>query len=201
MKAVQRITGTICPLDRADVDTDQIIPKQFLKRIDRTGFGPFAFHGWRYDDDGEPVGSFPMNDPAHEDASILLAGPNFGCGSSREHAVWALEDAGFDAVIAPSFADIFRNNCTKVGLLTVALERDEVHALFDRVADDPDLQVTVDLEEQTVTADGFEATFDIDPHTKHRLLNGLDDVDLTLERADAITDFEERRPTWMPRTA
>ncbi len=201
MKQVERVTGTVCPLDRADVDTDQIIPKQFLKRVDRTGFGPFAFHGWRYDDDGDPVDSFPMNRPEHEDAGILLAGPNFGCGSSREHAVWALDQAGFDAVIAPSFADIFRNNCTKVGLLTIALASEEVDRLFALVAEDPDLQVTIDLPDQIVRAEGFEASFDVDPHTKHRLLNGVDDISLTMEHEDEISRFEERRPSWMPRTA
>ena len=199
MKAVTIVTGTVCPLDRTDVDTDQIIPKQHLKRVERTGFGPFAFAGWRYDDDGEPVDDFPMNRPEHADATILLSGPNFGCGSSREHAVWALEDAGFEAVIAPSFADIFRNNCAKVGVLTVALTRDEVRALFDLVGADPALEVTADLPAQEVRAEGFRADFEVDASVKHRLLNGLDDIGLTLEHEDAITAFEAERPAWLPR--
>ncbi len=201
MRAVTSVTGTVCPLDRTDVDTDQIIPKQYLKRVERTGFGPFAFAGWRYDADGEPVDDFPMNRAEHVGASILLSGPNFGCGSSREHAVWALEDAGFEAVIAPSFADIFRNNCAKVGVLTVALERDDVRRLFDLVDADPALEVTVDLPEQEVRAERFHADFEIDPAVKHRLLNGLDDIGLTLHREDEIAAFEADRPVWLPRVA
>ncbi len=208
MRAVRQVVGTVCPLDRADVDTDQIIPKQFLKRIERTGFGPFAFHGWRYHPDGTPVADFPMNRPEHRGASILLTGPNFGCGSSREHAVWALEDAGFQAIIAPSFADIFKTNCAKVGVVTVELEPGEVRALFDRVAGDPGAQVTVDLQHQTVTTSaalrggpGFAAHFQLDPAVKRRLLLGLDDIGLTLQQADAIAAHEAQRPAWMPRTA
>ncbi|MDP9022893.1 MAG: 3-isopropylmalate dehydratase small subunit [Actinomycetota bacterium] len=199
MKQVTRVVGTVCPLDRADVDTDQIIPKQFLKRIDRRGFGPFAFWGWRYDEDGEPVADFPMNRPEHRDASILLSGPNFGCGSSREHAVWALDDAGFEAIIAPSCADIFRTNCTKVGVLTVELPGGVVRQLFDLVADDPTVTVTIDLRAQTVSAPGLDtSSFDVDPHVKHRLLNGLDDIGLTSQHADAIDAFEDHRPAWLP---
>ncbi len=199
MEPVRTVTGTLCPIDATDVDTDQIIPKQFLKRVERTGFGPFAFYEWRYDEDGNPNPEFPMNQPQHAGARILLAGPNFGCGSSREHAPWALDDAGFDAVIAPSFADIFRSNCAKVGLLTVELTPEEVRALFDRVGDDPSLEVTVDLEQQAVTAPGFEARFDIDPHTKHCLLEGLDDIALTLQHQDDIDRFEGARPGYRPR--
>ncbi|MGH3442643.1 MAG: 3-isopropylmalate dehydratase small subunit [Nitriliruptorales bacterium] len=201
MRRVEQVVGTVCPLDRADVDTDQIIPKQFLKRVDRSGFGPFAFYAWRYDGDGEPVADFPMNRPEHAGASILLAGANFGCGSSREHAVWALDDAGIEAVIAPSFADIFRNNCAKVGLLAVELTADEVRTLFDLVAADPTVDVTVDLPSQEVRTDGFAASFDIDPSVKHRLLNGLDDIALSLEHVDAIAAHETARPAWMPRTS
>ncbi len=200
MKQVEEVTGTVCPLDRADVDTDQIIPKQFLKRVDRTGFGPFAFHGWRYDDDGEPVASFPMNRPEHDDASILLAGPNFGCGSSREHAVWALDQAGFDAVIAPSFADIFRNNCAKIGLLTVELPAEACRRLVDLATQDPQASVRIDLPEQQVVTTAGVDRFEIDAHTKHLLVEGLDDIALSLRDAGAIDRFEASRPAWMPRT-
>ncbi len=205
MRAVRQVVGTICPLDRADVDTDQIIPKQFLKRVERTGFGPFAFHGWRYHPDATPVADFPMNRPEHRGASILLTGANFGCGSSREHAVWALQDAGFEAIIAPSFADIFRTNCGKVGVLTVELSPAQVRPLFDLVTADPSVTVTVDLATQTVTtppdhAPGFAAHFDVDPAVKYRLMLGLDDVGLTLEHEDAVAAYEARRPPWMPRT-
>ncbi|MFN2557285.1 MAG: 3-isopropylmalate dehydratase small subunit [Nitriliruptorales bacterium] len=199
MKAVREVTGRICPLDRADVDTDQIIPKQFLKRVERSGFGPFSFYNWRYHEDGTPVEDFPMNRPEHADATILLTGPNFGCGSSREHAVWALEDAGFEAIIAPSFADIFHTNCAKVGVLTVQLASHEVRRLFDLVATDPAVEATVDLPAQEVRTPGFDSRFDIDPHTRHRLLHGLDDVGLTLHDADGISAYEARRPAWLPR--
>jgi 3-isopropylmalate/(R)-2-methylmalate dehydratase small subunit len=195
---VEQVTGTVCPLDRADVDTDQIIPKQFLKRIDRTGFGPFAFNDWRYDEHGLPRDDFPMNRPEYEGASILLTGPNFGCGSSREHAPWALQDAGFEAIIAPSFADIFRSNCGKIGLLAVELPGDDVRRLFDLVAADPSVEITVDLRSQTVSAAGFEASFDIDAHTKHCLIEGLDEIGLTLQHDDAVAAFEGGRPGWLP---
>ncbi len=199
MRAVREVVGTVCPLDRADVDTDQIIPKQFLKRIERSGFGPFSFHNWRHDEDGRPVEDFPLNRPEHAGATILLTGPNFGCGSSREHAVWALEDAGFEAIIAPSFADIFRTNCAKVGVLAVELGPGEVRRFFDLVAADPAVEVAIDLAAQEVRAPGLVAKFDIDPHTKYRLLNGLDDVGLSLRHADEIADYEARRPGWLPR--
>lgn len=208
MKRVRRVTGTVCPLDRADIDTDQIIPKQFLKRTDRTGFGPYAFYGWRYDDAGEPDPDFPMNRSEYAGASVMVAGANFGCGSSREHAVWALDDAGFEAIIAPSFADIFANNCTQVGLLTVELDREEIDRLLAFVDNDPDVQVTVDVVEERVTASRsgtedpvFEAGFGIDEHVKHRLLHGLDDIDLTLQHEEAIAEYEAGRPGWLPRVS
>ncbi|MBY5162307.1 3-isopropylmalate dehydratase small subunit [Salsipaludibacter albus] len=201
MDAVRTVTGTICPIDANDVDTDQIIPKQYLKRIERTGFGPYAFAEWRYREDGTPDPDFPMNQPAHADASILLAGRNFGSGSSREHAPWAIEDAGFHAVIAESFADIFRNNCGNVGIIAVQLDHDTVRELFEMVDRDPSTEVTVDLETQTVTGGGLEVDFTIDAHTRHKLLNGLDDVALSLQRADDIAAFEDRRASWMPRLA
>ncbi len=198
MEAVKSVTGKACPIDIADADTDLIIPKQFLKRIDRTGFGPFAFYERRYDADGNPDPSFPMNKPEHEGANILLAGRNFGCGSSREHAPWALQDAGFDAVIAPSFADIFRNNCGKIGIAAIQLDEVVVRQMFEQVEASPQTQFTVDLESQTVMGGGIQASFDIDQHTKHMLMNGLDDIALTLESEDAITAFEADRPRYRP---
>jgi 3-isopropylmalate/(R)-2-methylmalate dehydratase small subunit len=185
-------TGTALPIDRSDVDTDQIIPAEFLKRIERTGFGPFLFAEWRKDP------AFVLNRPEHAGASILVAGPNFGTGSSREHAVWALDDAGFRAVIAPSLADIFRTNCTKVGLLPVTLSPDEVRRLMDAVSEDPTTQVTVDLEAKAVNAPGFDAAFDIDDFTRLRLLEGLDDIGLTLNHEAAIAAFEATRPSFLP---
>jgi 3-isopropylmalate/(R)-2-methylmalate dehydratase small subunit len=182
MQPVSVVRGRACPIDANDVDTDQIIPKQYLKRVERTGFGPFAFAEWRYLDDGSPNPDFAMNRPEHAGANVLVAGRNFGCGSSREHAPWALEDAGFQAIIAPSFADIFRTNCGKIGVVCVELDDEVVRQLFDLIAADPAVEVTVDLADQTVSApavgdlDGVDVGFDIDPHTKHCLLNGLDDI-------------------------
>jgi 3-isopropylmalate/(R)-2-methylmalate dehydratase small subunit len=186
------IEGTALPIDRSDVDTDQIIPAEYLKRIERTGFGPFLFAEWRKDP------GFVINDPRYAEASILLAGPNFGCGSSREHAPWAIEDAGFKAVIAPSFGDIFRNNCTKIGLLPVELAAESVRALMDAVIDDPATRVVVDLEARKVAAPGLDEAFEIDEFTRHRLLEGLDDIGLTLRVEEKITDYESVRPGWMP---
>jgi 3-isopropylmalate/(R)-2-methylmalate dehydratase small subunit len=192
VKAFTKHSGRALPLDRADVDTDQIIPAQYLKRIERTGFGPFLFESWRKDP------GFVLNDPAFAGATILLAGPNFGSGSSREHAVWALEDYGFRAVISPRFADIFRNNCTKVGLLPVELPAESVRALTDAVLDDPATEITVDLEAMRVTAPSVDESFEIDPFTRHRLLEGLDDVALTLQHEADITRFESTRAPWLP---
>ena len=180
------------PLDRANVDTDQIIPKQFLKRIERTGFGPFLFHDWRKDP------AFVLNRPEHAGAKFLVTGANFGCGSSREHAPWALEDAGFRAVIAPSFADIFKNNCLKLGLLPVQLPEEQVRRLLALAETNPSLEMTVDLAEQTVTADGFEAAFEIDAFSRICILEGLDEIALTMRQAD-ITTFEETRAAHLPR--
>jgi 3-isopropylmalate/(R)-2-methylmalate dehydratase small subunit len=182
--------GRVLPLDRADVDTDQIIPKQFLKRIERTGFGPFLFYDWRRTDP-----DFPLDQPRYQGASVLVAGPNFGCGSSREHAPWAIEDAGFRVVIAPSFADIFRSNCGKIGLLAITLPESQVRQLMSIAEEAPETEVVVDLEAQTVAAPGFEGRFEIDPFVKECLLNGWDDVGLTLREKDAIAAFEERRAT------
>jgi 3-isopropylmalate/(R)-2-methylmalate dehydratase small subunit len=204
MQPVSVVRGRACPIDANDVDTDQIIPKQYLKRVERTGFGPFAFAEWRYRDDGSPDPDFAMNRPEHAGANVLVAGRNFGCGSSREHAPWALEDAGFQAIVAPSFADIFRTNCGKVGVVCVELDDTTVRRLFDLIAADPAVEVTVDLAAQTVTApavgelDAVAVGFDIDQHTRHCLLNGLDDIGLTLEHEDAITSYEATRPAWKP---
>ncbi len=194
MEPVRTITGTAVPLDRAHVDTDQIVPAEYLKRIERTGFGPFLFAEWRKDPD------FVLNRPEHFGATIMLAGANFGSGSSREHAVWALEDAGFRAIIAPSFADIFRSNCTKIGLLPVELPAEIVRALMDAVVADPATRITIDLEGRTVTGPGVEASFEIDDFTRRRLVEGLDDIGLTLRHAEAIDAYEAARLPWLPTT-
>jgi 3-isopropylmalate/(R)-2-methylmalate dehydratase small subunit len=180
------------PLDRADVDTDQIIPAEYLKRVERTGFGPFLFDSWRKDPE------FVLNRPEYRGATVLVTGPNFGSGSSREHAVWALEDHGFRAILAPSFADIFRNNCTKVGLLPVALPEAAIRALLAGVVADPTIEITVDLRAKTVTAPGVEEAFEIDDFTRWRLLEGLDDIGLTLRHEELISGFERRRPGHLP---
>jgi len=192
VEPIARIEGTAIPLDRADVDTDQIIPAQYLKRIERTGFGPFLFDGWRKDP------GFVLNDPRYDGASILLTGPNFGGGSSREHAPWALEDYGFRAVIAPSFADIFRNNCLKIGLLPVELREESVRALMDAVLGDPTTRIEIDLEALSVRAPGLDEVFDMEQFTRWRLMEGLDDIGLTLRHVDAIEAYEGRRPSWLP---
>ncbi len=197
MKPVTVIGGKMAPLPRPNVDTDAIIPKQFLKRVERTGFGPFLFYDWCYDEEGERIPDFVLNRPEYQDAVVLVTGPNFGSGSSREHAPWSLEDWGFRAIVAPSFADIFANNCVNIGLLPVVLTEDEVAALT-RIADDQDNSVTIDLDAQTVTAPGFSASFTIDSFAKHRLLNGLDNVALTMAHIDAIDAFEAARPAFKP---
>lgn len=192
MKPFRSVTGAVAPLDRVDVDTDQIIPKQFLKRIERTGYGDFLFYDWRFRDDGTPESSFVLNHPAYESAPILVAGRNFGCGSSREHAAWALADYGIRVVVAPSFADIFRANCFQNGMLPVALPETEVRRLLDRATDEPGYAVTVDLEHCVVTDDeGLEIPFEVDAFRRSCLLEGLDDIDLTLRHADDIERFEQ----------
>ena len=210
MRAFQKTQGVVAPLDRVNVDTDQIIPKQFLKSIKRTGFGDNLFDGWRYLDEGDMGQTqnerqinheFVLNLPRYQDARILLARDNFGCGSSREHAVWALMEYGFDVVIAPSFADIFFNNCFKNGLLPVVLEEKIVEELFELVEREEGFALSVDLETQTVsTAEGQKFTFEIDPRAKTKLLKGQDDISLTLDVADDIRAFEQdyfaRRP-WL----
>ena len=194
MDPVRRITATAVPLDRSDVDTDQIIPSDWLKKVERTGFGAGLFSEWR--DDPE----FVLNLPQFEGASILVAAENFGTGSSREHAVWAIMDYGFQAVISPRFADIFRNNCTKNGLVPVQVDPEVGRALLAGVEADPTLEITVDVEARTVSAPalGIEASFPLDDSTRHRFLEGLDDIGITLQQADAIADFEAKRPAWLP---
>jgi 3-isopropylmalate/(R)-2-methylmalate dehydratase small subunit len=195
MQPFRKHQGRAVALDRVNVDTDQIIPKQFLKRIERTGFGEFLFYDWRRTPDGTPNESFVLNDPRHQGASILIAGKNFGCGSSREHAVWALSDYGFRTVIAPSFADIFANNSTKNGFLDVTLTEDEVTELMRRSQQDG-YQLTVDLEQRRVYDDrGFSADFQIDDFVRHCLLNGLDDIGLTLQHESDIAAYEARHPS------
>ena len=189
-----KLTGIVAPLDRADVDTDQIIPKQFLKRIERTGFGEFAFFDWRYLEDGVPNPDFILNEDRYRDANILVGGRNFGSGSSREHAPWALMEMGFRAIIAPSFADIFRNNCLQNGLLPVILESSAVDTVMARALRGSGYTATVDLESQTVTdGQNLNASFEIDPFRKNSLLRGLDDIELTLDYAESIDAFESKR--------
>jgi 3-isopropylmalate/(R)-2-methylmalate dehydratase small subunit len=195
MDPVRVIAGRATPLDRSDVDTDQIIPAEWLKRVERTGFGAGLFSAWRESDR-----DFPLNREEHAGATILVAGPNFGTGSSREHAVWALTDYGFRAVISPRFGDIFRNNATKAGLVPVVVSEDVGAALMAAVTADPDLEITIDVERRTVAAPaaGIEAPFPLDDFTRYRLLEGLDDIGLTLRNEDAIADYEARRPAWLP---
>src|SRR2546425_6211372 len=192
MQPVKHVTGRMAPLDLADVDTDQIIPKQFLKRIERTGYGPFLFYDWR------ARGNFVLDRPEYAGAPVLMAGANFGCGSSREHAPWALRDFGFRAIIAPSFADIFRANCYKTGLLAVTLPESQVRHLIDLVSEDPTAEVIVDLERQVVRGGGFEYRFAIDPFSRECLLQGLDEIALVERHDDDIATYEKTRAGWLP---
>jgi 3-isopropylmalate/(R)-2-methylmalate dehydratase small subunit len=194
MEPIRVVSGTAVPLDRSDVDTDQIIPSDWLKQVERTGFAKGLFAEWRDDR------NFVLNQPEHAGATILVAGPNFGTGSSREHAVWALMDYGFRAVVSPQFGDIFRNNCTKSGLVPAQVDAATGRALLQAVMDDPAVEVTVDVERLVVAvpAVGIEAPFPLDSFTQHRLLEGLDDIGLTLRHADDIAAYEQRRPAWIP---
>jgi 3-isopropylmalate/(R)-2-methylmalate dehydratase small subunit len=196
MKAVRVVTGRAVPLDRSDVDTDQIIPSDWLKRVERTGFGKGLFSDWRDDR------NFVLNQPEFAGANILVAGPNFGVGSSREHAVWALMDYGFEAVVAPKFGEIFRVNCTKQGLLPVQVDPRFDRALLGAVTEDPSLELTIDVERGTVEvpAVGLESSFALDAFTRDRLLNGWDDIGLTLRHEEQISTHERSRPSWMPST-
>ncbi len=208
MKKFTTMTGFVAPMDRANVDTDLIIPKQFLKSIKRSGFGPNLFDGLRYLDEGQPDQDnsrrplnpeFPLNHERYQGAEVLLARKNFGCGSSREHAPWALEDYGFRCVIAPSYADIFYNNCFKNGLLPIELSEEQVDQLFAEMYDNEGYQLTIDLENQkVVTPNGEEFFFEVDDFRKHCLLNGLDDIGLTLQNADDIKAYEEKRKAISP---
>ncbi|TFE03623.1 3-isopropylmalate dehydratase small subunit [Jeotgalibacillus sp. R-1-5s-1] len=190
MEPVKKLSSTITPLDRINVDTDQIIPKQFLKRIERTGFGQFLFYGWRFNADGSPNEKFILNQPPYKDSEILVAGHNFGCGSSREHAPWALQDYGFKIIIAPSFADIFYNNCVKNGILAIRLEESKVKQLLEGGKEKQ--SVTVDLESQSIHYNGEQWTFDIDPYWKQMLLNGWDEISITFQYEDEIRQYEEQ---------
>jgi len=192
MDPVERVAGKALPLGYSDVDTDQIVPSDALKRIERTGFGRFLFSSWRDDED------FMMNRPEHEGAVILLAGENFGSGSSREHAVWALKDYGFGAVIAPSFADIFKNNAAKNGLLAIELPEETVKKLLAAVREDPETLITVELTERTVTGPDVLETFEMDDFTRQRLIEGLDDISLTLTHEEDLEAFEKTRPSYLP---
>ncbi|RNB58717.1 3-isopropylmalate dehydratase small subunit [Brevibacillus gelatini] len=187
-------TGLVAPLDRVNVDTDAIIPKQFLKRIERSGFGQFLFYEWRFAADGTPIDSFVLNQPAYKDSTVLLARNNFGCGSSREHAPWALLDYGFRCVIAPSFADIFYNNCFKNGILPIKLSEEQVDELFQRAQSRENYELTIDLEQQEVRdSEGLSYPFEVDPYRRYCLLNGLDDIGITLQYEDKIAAYEASR--------
>jgi len=200
MKPVSVVTGTMVPLPQADIDTDQIIPKQFLTRTERTGYGDFLFYDWARTQDGTPSSDFFVNDPDRAGASVLVAGRNFGCGSSREHAVWAIQDWGFEVVIAPSFGDIFKNNCVNVGLLAVSLPEEDVARLHD-IAQDANATIRVDLELQVVEASDYVFEFEVEPEVKERLLKGLDPIGMTLQEDDAISRYEARRPAWLTGTS
>ena len=198
MQPFVRVEGVAAVLDRPNVDTDQIIPKQFLKRIERSGYGPFLFNDWRYGEDGAENPDFELNRPEWRHAPILLAGRNFGCGSSREHAVWALEDYGVRAVIAPSFGDIFFNNSLRSGLLPVRLPEEVVARWMDAAREQPGLTAVVDLERGVVEMCGESHPIDVDAESRRRLLGGLDEIALALQLSDAIAAHEERRPAWLP---
>ena len=194
MTPFRKHTGLVAPLDRANVDTDQIIPKQFLKRIERTGFGQFVFYDWRYSPDGTPDPSFVLNDPRYDGASILVADKNFGCGSSREHAPWALGEYGFRVIIAPSFADIFANNCFKNGMLPITVDSSQVREIMTRAQEQQRYQLTVDLERQTIEdSSGLSISFVVSEFQRYCLLEGLDDIGLTLRHEDAIKRYEASR--------
>lgn len=193
MKPFTQHTGRAAPLPQANVDTDQIIPSDFLKRIFRTGFEDGLFAEWRKDPE------FVLNRPEFQGVSVLVAGGNFGCGSSREHAVWAIQDYGIRAVIAPSFADIFRGNSGNAGLLLAEVSAETVEKLWEELRQHPEKEITVDLESQSVRFDGISAPFEINQHTRHKLLNGLDDIEITMSRSDDIEEFELQRPIWRPR--
>ncbi|KHF40977.1 3-isopropylmalate dehydratase small subunit [Halalkalibacter okhensis] len=191
MEPIVKHQGTVAAMDRVNVDTDQIIPKQFLKRVERTGFGQFLFYDWRFLADGSPDPSFELNQEHNQGATILVAAHNFGCGSSREHAPWALHDYGFKVIIAPSFADIFYNNCVKNGMLPIRLDEKKVQQLLQKGVSES-FELSISLEKQTISGDGFESTFEIDPYWREMLLNGWDEIGLTLKYEDQIKAFEQK---------
>lgn len=202
MKVFTKHTGLAAPLFQANIDTDQIIPKQFLKSIKRTGFGANLFNDWRFTNDGEPNPDFILNAPRYAGASVLLAGKNFGCGSSREHAPWALAEYGFRIIVAPSFADIFYNNSFKIGLLPVILSEEKIASLVEECKQNEGYQITVDLEKLQISDKfGFAETFEVDEFRRYCLLNGLDDIGLTLQNENKISEFENQRPVWKTFTA
>ena len=192
MKPVSTVRGRLAPLPMADVDTDQIIPKQFLKSIERTGFGEFLFYDWR------KRGDFVLDRPEHRGARILVTGPNFGCGSSREHAPWAIQEAGYEVIIASSFADIFRSNCGNIGVPALTLPEAQVRELLDLALEAPETEAVVDLEKQSITAGALSFRFEIEPFLKERLRGGLDEIGLSLRKLDKVTAYETTRPGWMP---
>ena len=202
MQPFTQLTGIVAPLDRVNVDTDQIIPKQFLKRVERTGFGQFLFFDWRFHEDGSPNPDFVLNRPGYAGASVLVAGRNFGSGSSREHAPWALLDYGFRCVIAPSFADIFYSNCFQNGILPVTLPEEAVARLIANAQEHPGYDVAVDLDARRIrdSTGGVDESFQIDPFRRHSLMNGLDEIGLTLQHADAIAVYEAQREPTLPHT-
>jgi 3-isopropylmalate/(R)-2-methylmalate dehydratase small subunit len=192
VKPVSRVAGRMAPLAMADVDTDQIIPKQFLKSVERTGFGQYLFYAWRQ------RGDFILDRPEHRGARILVTGPNFGCGSSREHAPWAIQEAGYEVIIAPSFADIFRSNCGNIGVLALTLPEGQVRELLDLALEAPETEAVVDLEGQTITAGAINFRFEIEPFLKERLHDGLDEIGLTMLKMDKVRAYEADRPAWTP---
>jgi 3-isopropylmalate/(R)-2-methylmalate dehydratase small subunit len=192
MKPVSTVKGRLAPLPMADVDTDQIIPKQFLKSVERTGFGQFLFYDWR------KRGDFVLDRPEHRGARILVTGPNFGCGSSREHAPWAIQEAGYEVIIAPSFADIFRSNCGNIGVPAITLPAAQVRELLDLALEAPETEAVVDLETQSITAGALSFSFEIEPFLKERLRDGLDEIGLSLQKMDKVAAYEAGRPSWMP---
>tara|TARA_Y100001960_G_C14662279_1_gene821504 strand:- start:231 stop:854 length:624 start_codon:yes stop_codon:yes gene_type:complete len=195
MDSFKKHTGSVTPLYQINIDTDQIIPKQFLKRIERTGFGEFLFNDWRFDSEGKPIKDFILNNPKYKKSSILATGKNFGSGSSREHAAWALHDYGFKCILAPSFADIFYNNCFKIGLLPIQINEHQMEKIVVCSEKDPNYQLTIDLDCQTITENksGEKILFEIDPFMKNCLINGLDEIGLTLQHREKIRKFEESR--------
>ncbi|HEY8679901.1 MAG TPA: 3-isopropylmalate dehydratase small subunit [Candidatus Dormibacteraeota bacterium] len=192
MKPVSSVKGRLAPLPMADVDTDQIIPKQFLKSVERTGFGEYLFYDWR------KRGDFILDRPEHRGARILVTGPNFGCGSSREHAPWAIQEAGYEVIIAPSYADIFRSNCGNIGVPAITLPEAQVRELLDLALEAPETEAVVDLEKQSITAGALSFSFEIEPFLKERLRDGLDEIGLSLQKMDKIATYEAGRPAWMP---